>query len=86
MWMWCKKPTQPSRREGLAFTQNQKIEESLNVWSCHKAEVEDMKAWNCNEAPLPPFWGGSRRERLLPVIKNNKIGKRNQCSYPQNVF
>jgi hypothetical protein len=43
MWMWCKKPTQPSRSEGFAFTQNQKIEEALNVWSCHKAEVEVIK-------------------------------------------
>ena len=44
------------------------------VWKCSSHEL--LRFW----LPLQLTWSA------LPVIKNNKIGKYDQRSYPQNVF
>ena len=74
--MWCKSPPIPiaigTQREGLAFTQNQKIEESLNVWICHKDEMKDMKLGIVMKHRSLPFGEGVGGRGFYQLKKTTK--------------
>jgi hypothetical protein len=43
-----------------------RIEDKNNlVWTFSKVEVEELQEWICRKAPLPLYWRGRRRVRLL---------------------